>query len=285
MAIEEALFPESIAGAIHAQLPNDGRSVRVDLIAAALDFVEIRREPLQSFEGALITTPDRDIGSILVNSASHLTRQRFTIAHELGHFLIPSHVPTDGGFHCSRSDLLATWRMSTPEASRQESEANIFAIELLAPMERLAPYLLGAPDLAEVIKIADNLVLSRQASARRYLELHDYDMALLFSKKGILRYIQTTSHFPPVKIRPGDSLPPPAKADFETGVTVRSESDQKIWMSRPNGRTLLTQTLPQSKGFAITLLTFEGAEPTAVQARIADPQFDSAPFDRLDPVP
>ena len=38
----------------------------------------------QSFEGALLTTPDRRNGSILINASSRPERQRFTLAHELG---------------------------------------------------------------------------------------------------------------------------------------------------------------------------------------------------------
>ena len=59
----------------------------------------------------------------------------YTIGHELGHFLNEGHIATaSDGFYCTKED------MGYPDRSgrylRQELEANIFAIELLAP-ERL----------------------------------------------------------------------------------------------------------------------------------------------------
>jgi Zn-dependent peptidase ImmA (M78 family) len=45
------------------------------------------------FEGALLTTAERDTGAIVVNKNASPQRQRFTLAHELGHLLNPWHVP------------------------------------------------------------------------------------------------------------------------------------------------------------------------------------------------
>jgi hypothetical protein len=107
-------------------------------------------------EGALITTPDRNVGSIVVNSRSHPVRRRFTLAHELGHFLNPWHRPSDSssGFSCTRGDLGNGWRRGSAPVSRhvaQEIEANRFAIELLAPAPLVRRHLSGIPDLAKVM--------------------------------------------------------------------------------------------------------------------------------------
>jgi Zn-dependent peptidase ImmA (M78 family) len=86
MAIEEAgPNSERLADAIHVQLGTSKGRVQLTDIATALNIVEIRYAPLKSFEGALLTTPERQNGSILINSRSRLERQRFTLAHELGH--------------------------------------------------------------------------------------------------------------------------------------------------------------------------------------------------------
>src|SRR3712207_5591168 len=85
--------PERLAEAIHDQLPGIGGAVPVHDIARALDIVEIREEPLTSFEGALITSPEKDRGAILVNALSSPQRRRYTVGHELGHFLNPWHKP------------------------------------------------------------------------------------------------------------------------------------------------------------------------------------------------
>ncbi|MET0181006.1 MAG: ImmA/IrrE family metallo-endopeptidase [Novosphingobium sp.] len=60
------------------------------------------------FEAALVTDPCKASGDILIASGRSSGRRRFSIAHELGHFLIPIHVPSaDRCRLCSTDDLLA----------------------------------------------------------------------------------------------------------------------------------------------------------------------------------
>jgi Zn-dependent peptidase ImmA (M78 family) len=196
MAVEEAgPNPERIAAAIHAQLALLSGPVPIHQVAAALDIVEIRQVPLKGLEGALVSAPERDIGSIVVNSASSAQRQRFSVAHELGHFLNPWHKPIEpsGHFACRPEDLRKSWEKPPPEASRhliQEAEANRFAIELLAPKKFVRPFLRGIPDLTSVWRLAKTLDLSREASARRYVELHDQPTALVFGDVPIIVEIE-----------------------------------------------------------------------------------------------
>jgi Zn-dependent peptidase ImmA (M78 family) len=169
MEIEEAgAEPSALAAAIHAQLHHQDKAVPIHAIAAALDIVEIREAPTIGFEGALIMTPDRGQGSIAVNARSSRERQRFTIAHELGHFLNIWHRPTNpnGMFTCRIQDLAQPWSQQNIEHDRhrvQETEANRFAIELLAPRSRMRSFLKGIPDLSHVTAIADRLDLSRES--------------------------------------------------------------------------------------------------------------------------
>ncbi|WP_375459515.1 ImmA/IrrE family metallo-endopeptidase [uncultured Enterovirga sp.] len=109
MAIEEVgMNPARIAAAIHDQLGDVPGAVLVEAVAYALDIVEIRIEVLARVEGALIAPPERGSGSILLNARSHPRRRRFTLAHELGHYLSPHHVPTaQTGFCCDQSDMIS----------------------------------------------------------------------------------------------------------------------------------------------------------------------------------
>jgi len=265
MAIEEA-GPNSarLAKAIHEQLKHKSGEVPITAIAAALDIVEIREAPLQNLEGALLTPPDRNIGAILVNRESSPKRRRFTIAHELGHFLNPWHRPeeTSGGLACTRADLAAPWRKPSKTASRyfaQEAEANRFAIELLAPAWLMRAYLRGIPDLAEVLTLSHALGLSREAGARRYSELHEQPSALVFSAEGVLRYVEPGPDFPVVLCRVGQRVfPLPAPADA-TGLSAHEEADPRDWLARPGRNSLVIQTLSQRRGYAITLLAFDPA--------------------------
>ena len=75
---------------------------------------------------------------ISVNSKDHYFRQRFTLAHELGHYLLHSHLIGQG------LDDDKAYR-SVPDGkfynqnigSREETEANSFAARLLMPKSKL----------------------------------------------------------------------------------------------------------------------------------------------------
>ncbi len=97
------------------ELGIDTPPVPVDEIVERLG-ATISREPFRGgISGMLYRTDARAV--VGVNSAEPPTRQRFTVAHEIGHFLL----------HASSS-------MGT---KREEVEANAFAAELLMPEEML----------------------------------------------------------------------------------------------------------------------------------------------------
>jgi hypothetical protein len=263
MEIEEAgAEPSALAAAIHGQLPRLSGAVPVHAIAAALDITEIREAPTEGFEGALLMTPDRGYGSILVNASSSRQRRRFTIAHELGHFLNIWHRPTDpgGGFTCQIQDLAQPWSQQSHDQNRhrvQEREANRFAIELLAPRSLMRPLLKGIPDLAHVVTIAERLDLSREASARRYVESRGETLALVFSKAGVVRYIARSDAFPFLQLRKDDALPPVPATHQGDRISGHDEADPRDWGLRAKGAELIVQTLHQDEGFSITLLALE----------------------------
>jgi hypothetical protein len=195
MAVEEAgPNPDKLAAAIHAQLGVNTGAVPIYAIAGALDIIHIREERLPGIEGALAMTPDRNRGAIFANARSSRQRRRFTIAHELGHFLNPWHQPPSPvAFACTAEDLRTPWRDLLRDANRhwqQESEANRFAIELLAPASRVRPYLKGIPDLERVIDVAANLDISKEAAARPCVELCERPTAIVFGYRGNVGYFE-----------------------------------------------------------------------------------------------
>ena len=219
---------------------------------------------MQSLEGALLAPSDRNIGAILLNGASSQARRRFTLAHELGHFLNLWHRPeqSSGRFACSRADLAMSWRKPSARPSRhvvQEAEANRFAIELLAPLRLVRPYLRGIPDLAAVQGLANDLDLSREASARRYVELHDQPTALVFSAAGVVRYVERHPNFPFVSCQPGQRLLAIPSPVDETGLSAHEEADPRDWLARPCRDALIIQTLSQRRGYATMLLALDSS--------------------------
>ncbi len=266
MEIEEAgPNPERLAAEIHRQLALKSGSVPVYEIAEALDIIDIRERPLSGLEGALVTTPDRNVGSIAVNSKSRPERRRFTLSHELGHFLNVWHRPSDpnGRFSCSRDDLALSWSNRSTKISRhvdQEVQANRFAIELLAPPRLARPFLYGVPDLEKVRTMSETLAISRQAAARRYVEMHDEPTAIVFGAGGLVQYVERHSNFPFVSCRPHDRLPSLPDAGDGDKISPHLEADARDWLARPTGASLIAQTLWQKSGYSITLLILEERE-------------------------
>ncbi|MVA96280.1 ImmA/IrrE family metallo-endopeptidase [Nitratireductor sp. CAU 1489] len=271
MTIEEAGGgnPVRLAAAIHAQVGKQGHTmgpVPVEAIAAALDIIEIRKEATENLEGALVTTAERSVGSILVNSASNHRRQRFTIAHELGHYLNLWHTPTSGdGFACTKADLRQAGSASKPGLTRhqvQERQANRFAAELLMPVSRMRPFLDRGPDIDAVLDLVDTLDCSRETMARRYAEQHEAAIAIVFSHKGRCRYGISSAIFPRIGLRTGDPMPVLPTPQPGEAISAPIEADADDWINaKPSGASLTMQTLHQASGFAMTLLHLESDDP------------------------
>jgi len=103
--------------------------IPVEKIAEKLG-LEVRYAPLEGdLSGALFRSDgERYIG---VNSLHHLNRQRFTVAHEIGHFILHKGMR----IHVDKT-FLVNWRddESSQATSDEEMEANRFAAELLMPI-------------------------------------------------------------------------------------------------------------------------------------------------------
>jgi Zn-dependent peptidase ImmA (M78 family) len=99
--------------------------VPVEQIAAELD-VDVRLEPLDGGLSGMLYRAENGRVVLGVNSAHAPVRQRFTVAHELGHFLLHRDtLHVDGLVHRDEISSLAV--------DTKEIEANAFAAELLMP--------------------------------------------------------------------------------------------------------------------------------------------------------
>jgi Zn-dependent peptidase ImmA (M78 family) len=114
------------------ELGIDSPPVPVEEIAEQLG-ATISREPFRGgISGMLYRTGGRAV--VGVNSAEPPTRQRFTVAHEIGHFLLHEGRPLIVDRHVRVDRRDASSSMGT---KHEEIEANAFAAELLMPEEML----------------------------------------------------------------------------------------------------------------------------------------------------
>jgi hypothetical protein len=257
MALEDVgAEPQRQAEAILAQMRYRNGPVPIEDVACALGIGEIRQEPLNNFEGALLTDSNREFGSILINSNAPIRRRRFTLGHELGHFLNPHHLSEETqGFFCSTADMREAGSAKANRHRRQETEANRFAIEILAPRTRCRALFNGDADLAEVLAMVKEFDISREAAARRYVELHEDAVAVMFTKEGRLIYSALSDGFPARAVRKGDLLRLPPEPGTAGVPTEMGYVDATFWVDGADGELLL-QTLFQKEGYAISLLRF-----------------------------
>lgn len=111
--------------------------VNVEMIARRFG-VDVKYTPADdSLSGFLLR--DQETGKTLigVNSNQHRLRQRFTVAHELGHYLLHDQEPV----HVDRREAGFQVKLRSSASSAgtdmDEIEANLFAAELLMPAEFL----------------------------------------------------------------------------------------------------------------------------------------------------
>jgi Zn-dependent peptidase ImmA (M78 family) len=123
-------------------------------------------------------------------------RLRFTIAHEVAHYLLGHRIP-------SEIDLGA----KAPFSAHQEREADVFATEYLMPEAWVAPYCVASPTLAAVHTIAKTFRMSNVASAVRFVELSSTPCAVVYSEQGHIVWAKRSRTFPgriPAQLKIGE---------------------------------------------------------------------------------
>lgn len=146
--------------------------IPVEEIADKLD-IEVRYEP---FEGDLSGLLYRDGEQVIigVNSMQPPNRQRFTIAHELGHYLLHegnSSMFIDKSYRINFRDTKSSF------FNREEMEANAFAAALLMPEKLIKRALkegIDMEDCEEVNWLARQFKVSEQALNIRLSNLFSF---------------------------------------------------------------------------------------------------------------
>lgn len=265
MDLADCGSPEKLLAVILKHHPDWTAPVPVEELARSVNIVDFRELEGDSFEGALLTDANKQKGVILYKAGARIERRRFTIAHELGHFLMPAH---KGDQQCTAADLRESRRDT--DHRRREAEANRFAAGLLMPKPWFSRDLerLGNADVAHALSLAKQYCTSLEATSNRYCELTDDVCAFVFAKDGIIRYVRRTSNFPSTSLKSGDRLPVGSSSLRAGSLPLRvastwSEVDGSVWLETEHGRRppkILEQTIRQSSGFQTTLLFIEPEE-------------------------
>jgi Zn-dependent peptidase ImmA (M78 family) len=114
--------------------------------------------------GELVKRPDGNY-EINVNGLHPVTRQRFTVAHELGHFIYHRDLIGDGITDNKAYRSTAGYRYSNSRIGpRHETQANRFAASLLMPhelIEDLREQGLGRDRIAAALQVSEHALAIR----------------------------------------------------------------------------------------------------------------------------
>lgn len=164
------------------QLQIDDPSILVDHLEDLCFHLNavVQYESLDGAEARVVASDGTAI--ITVNEAeTSKERVRFSIGHELGHFLL--HCDKVSEFNCSRRDM-ETYTLKQ-QAMNLEFEANEFSGELLIPENLARPLIKGKkPNLVIVDELKQVFAMSFTVAAIRYAQLSDEPMAVVFFSKA-----------------------------------------------------------------------------------------------------
>ena len=262
--------------------------VPVEELARQLDISEIRDLTTEGFEGGLITDEARSHGFILVNRAAIAGRRRFTVGHELGHFLLTHHKPPPGGFLCTRDDMRRWDEKEKSAIVRMEVEANEFSALLLMPppLWRAEAGKFGDPDLSQIVALARTFGVSKEAAARTYAQYHNETIAVVVVKDAIInKMYRAFGRFPRLGLSRGATVPTSsvfyrAKKQL-TSPSEIAEARAEFWLESEWGKPLpelYEQVFFQRGGFALILLW---VETSAADEDDWDPDAEKTAKERL----
>lgn len=105
--------------------------------------IAVRYEPMEGDDSGSLEMCEKENRWIMtINSLHHPHRQRFTMAHELGHFI--KHSPISSRFHDTNF-------FRNAESNQMETEANNFAAELLMPKNKFDDFVQNTSTSAEAV--------------------------------------------------------------------------------------------------------------------------------------
>lgn len=180
--------------------------------------------PLDGCLGLYLPPPEGP--GILIRADQEPDRRRFTIAHELGHFALPTH-GTRGQVSCLVDDFVVA-----AIDSRTEREANQFAAELLMPRSHFGAAVRNRdPDFRLVRELADEsrFFVSRTAAAVRTVELSRESCILVCSENGRVKWMTRSPNCRALlEVDRGDPVPVDSIASAVFGGEAPNDAAEEV---------------------------------------------------------
>lgn len=215
---------------------------------------KVRYRELTGCEASIVGSDQHAI--ITVNSRSRFERQRFSIGHELGHWMLDRGRENIGKW-CQQKDIGAQWSFhSDPEA-----RANAFAADLLMPGYLFVRQALNRPMTFEtVIPISSYFRTSLTATAIRLVKFGSYPAMLVCHNKKRREWFVPGPDVP-VDFYPHQMLDSASEAfDLINGakgdMCAPTETPADIWINKKNAEDydLIEQSVKIADALVLTIL-------------------------------
>jgi Zn-dependent peptidase ImmA (M78 family) len=152
--------------------------------------IDVLYRPAESYDGALLRIRDAQRGCIVINSRiREESRKRFTLAHEIGHFVLPGQQEVSAP---CKQQRIENW---DADLYRPELEANRFAAEILMPRGLMAEFVQSEPSLESIRSIAQLCGTSLTASAVRLITLTPHRAAVVWSQNQKILWSKLSEGF------------------------------------------------------------------------------------------
>ncbi|MBX3720728.1 MAG: ImmA/IrrE family metallo-endopeptidase [Turneriella sp.] len=184
----------------------DPSQIQIEEIAYLENVLTTEKE-ISGSEGRLVSRNGKAILTVKANL--HAARRRFVIAHEVGHHVLHSEM---GLNLCESADFIG-YHKTRP----QESEANVFASEILMPSFLWkSDTINGEPSWHVVENYASYFSTSFTATCIKYINMFKSPVTLICSENGKIKWF-----FPNVSCRYfhkniGESISPESLANKQT---------------------------------------------------------------------
>jgi hypothetical protein len=189
VSLVEARFEECRRTArdlLNKLMVEEPSEIDLDAIVGFLGGLTVEEGGLEGADGRILW--GNNGAAIRVKAGLLPGRKRFTVAHELGHYVLHkgnAHGRFDTGHQ------LAIWN----EAS-EEAEANVFAAELLMPDNLFTPRLKRLPpSFRNLDQLAEDFATSRLAAALQYVHYCHEQVAIVFSRDGQVLWSKAAKQF------------------------------------------------------------------------------------------
>jgi IrrE N-terminal-like domain len=230
--------------------------IDVEAIAWSLG-ARVKYEKLDHCEARIVGADDAAI--ITVNSKASAERQRFSVCHEIGHWI----------YHRKRMLLCPADEIERPSAEGMTLErvADRFASELLMPAYIFGPIAegLGRPSMHVVRKLAEIFGASQTATAIRLVEMSQEPMVLVCYGRGGRRWFARSrtvkrNWFPNSDLSAETSTFNMIHRATPQAMPPRSAS-ATIWFSRADAPKfdLVEESIRVATADVLTLLRFKDA--------------------------